>query len=600
MKKNREKRESRIYRKVIVSFSVILIGVLLLVGAVIDHFCMSFIKEQRITYNTQVLEKAEYEFKELYVQMNQLLTSLCDVTYQKPLDESTFQRIKSELEFEESIQNIVYLNGFNNFLEGVLFYENDRQVHYVGTGPVDPEYLFSEDKRFQNLGEPFSYGAVVGPMPEQYKPTHVEKNNVVGFLRRKRGARKEGSLPPFVMAAVNFDKVEDMLDKFLTSNTGFFLMDEQGNMLDHSDLSLLNWTDETLAEAKEIILENKAYSQTMSRDGILLTSIRLNRYGWILSVADSQEVLFKDINNLTRTVELLIGALGLLGVLAAVFLSKKILFPIELLKKLVNEIGQDDKTYLEEAPGDEMGEVQALLNSMKKKIQDLNAKSYILEVREREAEIRMLQAQINPHFLHNTLDNIYCIAQIEEIEPIVVLTQSLSGMMRYSVSNKNMYVFLEDELNHVKSYVEIINIRYEDCIRLEIQVPEELYRAKVVKLLLQPLVENACVHGILPKNDQRGRICIRAEQEGDTLKIRVEDDGAGIQEDIRSQLNSTMRQEVRSVRTPKNKGFGIALVNVNDRIRLLDGQEYGIHIENREGGGAAVVVNQKYRPGDAL
>lgn len=600
MKKNREKRESRIYRKVIVSFSVILIGVLLLVGAVIDHFCMSFIKEQRITYNTQVLEKAEYEFKELYVQMNQLLTSLCDVTYQKPLDESTFQRIKSELEFEESIQNIVYLNGFNNFLEGVLFYENDRQVHYVGTGPVDPEYLFSEDKRFQNLGEPFSYGAVVGPMPEQYKPTHVEKNNVVGFLRRKRGARKEGSLPPFVMAAVNFDKVEDMLDKFLTSNTGFFLMDEQGNMLDHSDLSLLNWTDETLAEAKEIILENKAYSQTMSRDGILLTSIRLNRYGWILSVADSQEVLFKDINNLTRTVELLIGALGLLGVLAAVFLSKKILFPIELLKKLVNEIGQDDKTYLEEAPGDEMGEVQALLNSMKKKIQDLNAKSYILEVREREAEIRMLQSQINPHFLHNTLDNIYCIAQIEEIEPIVVLTQSLSGMMRYSVSNKNMYVFLEDELNHVKSYVEIINIRYEDCIRLEIQVPEELYRAKVVKLLLQPLVENACVHGILPKNDQRGRICIRAEQEGDTLKIRVEDDGAGIQEDIRSQLNSTMRQEVRSVRTPKNKGFGIALVNVNDRIRLLDGQEYGIHIENREGGGAAVVVNQKYRPGDAL
>lgn len=600
MKKNREKRESRIYRKVIVSFSVILIGVLLLVGAVIDHFCMSFIKEQRITYNTQVLEKAEYEFKELYVQMNQLLTSLCDVTYQKPLDESTFQRIKSELEFEESIQNIVYLNGFNNFLEGVLFYENDRQVHYVGTGPVDPEYLFSEDKRFQNLGEPFSYGAVVGPMPEQYKPTHVEKNNVVGFLRRKRGAREEGSLPPFVMAAVNFDKVEDMLDKFLTSNTGFFLMDEQGNMLDHSDLSLLNWTDETLAEAKEIILENKAYSQTMSRDGILLTSIRLNRYGWILSVADSQEVLFKDINNLTRTVELLIGALGLLGVLAAVFLSKKILFPIELLKKLVNEIGQDDKTYLEEAPGDEMGEVQALLNSMKKKIQDLNAKSYILEVREREAEIRMLQSQINPHFLHNTLDNIYCIAQIEEIEPIVVLTQSLSGMMRYSVSNKNMYVFLEDELNHVKSYVEIINIRYEDCIRLEIQVPEELYRSKVVKLLLQPLVENACVHGILPKNDQRGRICIRAEQEGDTLKIRVEDDGAGIQEDIRSQLNSTMRQEVRSVRTPKNKGFGIALVNVNDRIRLLDGQEYGIHIENREGGGAAVVVNQKYRPGDAL
>lgn len=169
---------------------------------------------------------------------------------------------------------------------------------------------------------------------------------------------------------------------------------------------------------KKKILKNQEHTQTISKDGILLTSIRLNNYGWILSVADSEEVLFKDINHLTRTVELLIGIVGSLGVLAAIFFSRKILFPIELLKNMVNEIGKDDKTYLEEASGDEVGEVRALLNSMKKKIQDLNAKQYILEVREREAEIRMLQSQINPHFLPQYSDNIYCIAQIEDIEPI--------------------------------------------------------------------------------------------------------------------------------------------------------------------------------------
>lgn len=588
------KHETSIYRKVIITFTVILLGVLILVGAVVNRFCMSFIKEQRITYNTQVLGEVEYEFKELYMQMNQLLTSLGEISYTAPLDESTFQKIKADVEFEDSIQNMVYLNGFNNFCEGVLFYDSEEELHYVGTGPLTKGYSFSDDEYFSGITTEMSYCAVISPMPEQYKPEHIQKNTVVGFSKRKMGKQVEGSLPPFVMVAVKFNKIEEMLDKLLSTNTGFFLMDQTGALLDSASLSSLNWSDETLNEAKKKILKNQEHTQTISKDGILLTSIRLNNYGWILSVADSEEVLFKDINHLTRTVELLIGIVGSLGVLAAIFFSRKILFPIELLKNMVNEIGKDDKTYLEEASGDEVGEVRALLNSMKKKIQDLNAKQYILEVREREAEIRMLQSQINPHFLHNTLDNIYCIAQIEDIEPIEILTKSLSEMMRYSVNNKNMYATLAEEMHHVKAYVKIINIRYEDSIQLVFEISEELQKACVVKLLLQPLVENACVHGILPKPEQRGNIWVKALREEDKLELRVEDDGVGVTEELCESLNKVMQEKVRSIRTPKNKGFGIALVNVNDRIRLLDGMEYGIRMEKRPEGGTCVIVTQKY------
>ena len=588
------KHETSIYRKVIITFTVILLGVLILVGAVVNRFCMSFIKEQRITYNTQVLGEVEYEFKELYMQMNQLLTSLGEISYTAPLDESTFQKIKADVEFEDSIQNMVYLNGFNNFCEGVLFYDSEEELHYVGTGPLTKGYSFSDDEYFSGITTEMSYCAVIGPMPEQYKPEHIQKNTVVGFSKRKMGKQVEGSLPPFVMVAVKFNKIEEMLDKLLSTNTGFFLMDQTGALLDSASLSSLNWSDETLNEAKKKILKNQEHTQTISKDGILLTSIRLNNYGWILSVADSEEVLFKDINHLTRTVELLIGIVGSLGVLAAIFFSRKILFPIELLKNMVNEIGKDDKTYLEEASGDEVGEVRALLNSMKKKIQDLNAKQYILEVREREAEIRMLQSQINPHFLHNTLDNINCIAQIEDIEPIEILTKSLSEMMRYSVNNKNMYATLAEEMHHVKAYVKIINIRYEDSIQLVFEISEELQKACVVKLLLQPLVENACVHGILPKPEQRGNIWVKALREEDKLELRVEDDGVGVTEELCESLNKVMQEKVRSIRTPKNKGFGIALVNVNDRIRLLDGMEYGIRMEKRPEGGTCVIVTQKY------
>ena len=588
------KHETSIYRKVIITFTVILLGVLILVGAVVNRFCMSFIKEQRITYNTQVLGEVEYEFKELYMQMNQLLTSLGEISYTAPLDESTFQKIKADVEFEDSIQNMVYLNGFNNFCEGVLFYDSEEELHYVGTGPLTKGYSFSDDEYFSGITTEMSYCAVIGPMPEQYKPEHIQKNTVVGFSKRKMGKQVEGSLPPFVMVAVKFNKIEEMLDKLLSTNTGFFLMDQTGALLDSASLSSLNWSDETLNEAKKKILKNQEHTQTISKDGILLTSIRLNNYGWILSVADSEAALFKEIHHLPRTVERLIGIAGSLGVLAAIFFSRKILFPIELLKNMVNEIGKDDKTYLEEASGDEVGEVRALLNSMKKKIQDLNAKQYILEVREREAEIRMLQSQINPHFLHNTLDNIYCIAQIEDIEPIEILTKSLSEMMRYSVNNKNMYATLAEEMHHVKAYVKIINIRYEDSIQLVFEIPEELQKACVVKLLLQPLVENACVHGILPKPEQRGNIWVKALREEDKLELRVEDDGVGVTEELCESLNKVMQEKVRSIRTPKNKGFGIALVNVNDRIRLLDGMEYGIRMEKRPEGGTCVIVTQKY------
>ena len=292
------KHETSIYRKVIITFTVILLGVLILVGAVVNRFCMSFIKEQRITYNTQVLGEVEYEFKELYMQMNQLLTSLGEISYTAPLDESTFQKIKADVEFEDSIQNMVYLNGFNNFCEGVLFYDSEEELHYVGTGPLTKGYSFSDDEYFSGITTEMSYCAVIGPMPEQYKPEHIQKNTVVGFSKRKMGKQVEGSLPPFVMVAVKFNKIEEMLDKLLSTNTGFFLMDQTGALLDSASLSSLNWSDETLNEAKKKILKNQEHTQTISKDGILLTSIRLNNYGWILSVADSEEVLFKDINHL--------------------------------------------------------------------------------------------------------------------------------------------------------------------------------------------------------------------------------------------------------------------------------------------------------------
>ena len=144
--------------------------------------------------------------------------------------------------------------------------------------------------------------------------------------------------------------------------------------------------------------------------------------------------------------------------------SRRALFPIQVLNKMIHTMEEDDDTYLDVVGDDEAGQIGERFNQMKKKIQELNAKKYLSELNEKEARLSMLQAQINPHFLHNTLDNIYCIAQIEEIEPIVKLTRDLSEMMRYSVNCKETFSTLKKELDHVRAYVDIINVRYDDSI----------------------------------------------------------------------------------------------------------------------------------------
>ena len=584
------KHETSIYRKVIITFTVILLGVLILVGAVVNRFCMSFIKEQRITYNTQVLGEVEYEFKELYMQMNQLLTSLGEISYTAPLDESTFQKIKADVEFEDSIQNMVYLNGFNNFCEGVLFYDSEEELHYVGTGPLTKGYSFSDDEYFSGITTEMSYCAVIGPMPEQYKPEHIQKNTVVGFSKRKMGKQVEGSLPPFVMVAVKFNKIEEMLDKLLSTNTGFFLMDQTGALLDSASLSSLNWSDETLNEAKKKILKNQEHTQTISKDGILLTSIRLNNYGWILSVADSEEVLFKDINHLTRTVELLIGIVGSLGVLAAIFFSRKILFPIELLKNMVNEIGKDDKTYLEEASGDEVGEVRALLNSMKKKIQDLNAKQYILEVREREAEIRMLQSQINPHFYYNSLASVIALAENDQSDDVIRMCRNLTKIMRYITNTENI-VTVEDEINYVNQYLDCMKVRYQSSLNYMIDIDPGILQEKIPRLIIQPLVENAIKYGI--DSEPPWGIAIHGYLTEDSWRIEVMDSGKGFSKEALQTIWERVHTAEGLLGLPEMQINGMGTLNVYLRWHLYAGDDMIFEIGNTEAGHAIVTIGRK-------
>ncbi|MDO4324884.1 MAG: sensor histidine kinase [bacterium] len=231
-----------------------------------------------------------------------------------------------------------------------------------------------------------------------------------------------------------------------------------------------------------------------------------------------------------------------------------------------------------------IGEIQNLVQKQEETIEELRRERDRVEEmqkQKRRAELRALQAQINPHFLYNTLNAITWQAADQGAEEISILSNSLGRFFRLSLSKGAEVILLKDEVEHVTSYLDIQSIRYRSKIQYQISIPKEwMMQSRIIKLVLQPLAENSIYHGIKEKTGS-GIIKISAEKEqwNDTwvLHLIVWDDGLGISPERLESINASLsRGEI-----DRNEGYGI--YNVNERILLYYGESYGLRYESEEG-----------------
>lgn len=201
----------------------------------------------------------------------------------------------------------------------------------------------------------------------------------------------------------------------------------------------------------------------------------------------------------------------------------------------------------------------------------------------RKAEFDLLQAQINPHFLYNTLDAIIWSAEAGKQKQVVNMVGNLSDFFRLSLNKGKEIVLVEEELNHVKSYLEIQKIRYQDIMNYEVDVPSSLFENKIPKLTVQPLVENALYHGIKNKRGG-GTIEISGRESSYYFEISVKDNGIGMTEE----RLAAVRQAIKDGSNDRSVVYG--LYNVNARIRLNFGDEYGIRVDSKYGEGSTVTI----------
>jgi two-component system sensor histidine kinase YesM len=278
-------------------------------------------------------------------------------------------------------------------------------------------------------------------------------------------------------------------------------------------------------------------------------------------------------------------AWGLLSLIIA--LGCSILISLTLtrpLKKLGAHMKQVEKgdfdTRVTIESANEIGKLSKTFNMMIGKIRGLMQQILEEQQMKRVSELKALQAQIHPHFLYNTLDSIIWMAEMGKVEKVVEMTSALSKLLRSSISKGDELIPISVELDHIQSYLTIQKIRYRDKFTFTIDMEPDIMECLILRVVLQPLIENAIYHGMKSKV-VRGCIQVIGRKVDDMIELKIIDDGPGMEQ---------AKSRALLQRSPSEGGKGIGLYNVNERIQLYFGKPYGLTFESELEEGTTVTI----------
>ncbi|WP_194543377.1 cache domain-containing sensor histidine kinase [Paenibacillus sp. JZ16] len=404
---------------------------------------------------------------------------------------------------------------------------------------------------------------------------------VVSLSRELSGVNSSNGLG-ILLIDLNFKVINDMLSKLDLGNRGYvFVIDRQGRIVYHPQQQLLYSNLKT--ERLEQVLQDKQGGFVVKEGGASrIYSIKDTDFGWkIVGVFYENEL----VDN-KKQMQLSFAIAGLLclgvGVLFSVVISRNLTRPIKKLQEKMTEVEKGNFDI--RVPVGHSREISGLarsFNVMVLKVKELMDQIVIEQEIKRKSELNALQAQINPHFLYNTLDSIIWMAESKKHDEVILMTSALARLFRASLSKGREMIPIATEVEHITNYLKIQQMRYQDKIRFTLDMDRELYPYLTLKVLLQPLVENAIYHGIKNKEGP-GTITITGRLQDDRIRFQVMDDGIGMDRSkVETLLISTGSQHSRN---------SVGIANVHQRIQLYFGAEYGLRYTSEPGAGTNVTV----------
>lgn len=385
---------------------------------------------------------------------------------------------------------------------------------------------------------------------------------------------------------LNYTGLKLLLDGVTLENEGYiYLIDGNGEIIYHPraqliDSGLEHENNRAVSEYRDGI-----YQETFHGEERVITVKSVGYTGWkLIGVAPRQTV---SLNSLKTQLLVVFVAAFILFLMSLVnsYISSRITTPIRKLELSVNEIEKGNLNAKVDAEGSyEIRHLGQSVQNMAKQIQVLMADIVSEHEKKRKQEFDTLQSQINPHFLYNTLDIIVWMIENEKPDQAVKAVTALARFFRISLSRGKSIITVKDELEHVRNYLMIQHMRFKNRFSYTIEAEDEVLELASLKLMLQPLVENAIYHG-MEFMDGDGEIFISAWKEGEDLYLKVSDNGLGMTEEQVARLFSD------TPHTGSSRGSGIGVKNVNERIRLYFGSEYGLSIESEPDEGTVVTIH---------
>lgn len=382
---------------------------------------------------------------------------------------------------------------------------------------------------------------------------------------------------------MNFNAIDEISSKVNLGKRGYvYIIDKEGNIIYHPQQQMIYAGLKKENIDFTVDKEDGSYIQNFNGEKIIV-SIKTTRYtDWKVvgvSFYDEMVTTKKDIYYFFLT--LLVISIVIV-IIISIIISARISFPIKRLEKIMKRVENGELDINAKIEGeDEVKQLSNTFNLMIEKIRILMEQNKEESEEKRKSELKALQAQINPHFLYNTLDSIVWMAENGENEGVIKMVTALANLFRTSISRGEEIISIKDEIEHVRSYLTIQNMRYMDKFDFDILVDEEVMKYKTLKITLQPIIENAIYHGI-KKSVDKGMIKIIAEIVNDKICFQVIDNGLGMSQE---KVANLLKKHEKG-----NRKSGIGVKNVHERIQLYFGIEYGIEIESEEEVGTKVSI----------
>ena len=576
-------RFKSIQNTMMASFSVLMVIAVLVFLFIALNYTTQIIYENSINYTSQIIKQVNYDidaYMEYLENISSVIATSSDVPRylfdeQQSEEERTQEneriltQYKTITESRSDIYNIAAVaeNGRNIVNSG-----DDELTEYIDIQSLD----WYQAAMSSESGIAISSSHVQNAIKSSYK--------WVITLSRALYNQQTGKREGVFFVDLNYSSISDLCKNNNIGNKGYiFILDAQGNVIYHPKQQLMYGGLKT-EKIDEIMECDSDYliSEEGEEDKIYTIS-RSKKTGWIVVGAMNTSELLKD-NKQVQVLYFIVAAVLLLAViLISSLLSREITKPIRQLRDSMSmvEEGEFEKANVDITTENEIGSLSKSFNVMTERIHTLMDQNVYEQKQKRKIELRALQAQINPHFLYNTLDSIIWMSEAGRNEEVVEMTSALARLLRQSISNDQELVAVEKEIDYVRSYLTIQKMRYQDKLEYSIDIDPEIRFVEIVKLTLQPLVENAIYHGLKYK-ESKGNLDIRGFADGKDAVITIRDDGIGMEEQTLAHIFDEAEKE--------HKSNGVGVSNVQKRLQLYFGPEYGISYESKRGEGTMAIV----------